>query len=275
MILEQETFEKYGYKPSKLLPMSNKSVLIECDYCKIVAIRRFADLNLTDKRCQTTSCASKKCNIEKRKDIAKIQYRKTHPKIGDKFGRFTVISETKPNKDKKINGWYYFVTCQCECGIIKDIQLRDLRRKTRPIKSCGCLKRDKLIKRMTTHGKTKTPLHKVWGCMRDRCNNPRNSRYKYYGGKGVRVCDEWNNFLNFEKWAICNHYQKGLFIDRIDSDKNYCPENCEWITAKESGIRVGISTRKKKQQILEENKRLKDRIIELEKLLSNKNFPVF
>lgn len=69
--------------------------------------------------------------------------------------------------------------------------------------------------------------------MRRRCNNPNSPKYEWYGGMGVRVCDEWNNpfggFENFYEWAMSNGYDDSLSIDRINSDGNYCPENCRWI----------------------------------------------
>ena len=74
------------------------------------------------------------------------------------------------------------------------------------------------------------PLYSRWKAMRKRCRNKHNADYKYYGGKGVKVCEEWNDFNNFKKWSIDNGYKSGLFLDRIDSNKDYSPENCQYIT---------------------------------------------
>ena len=70
--------------------------------------------------------------------------------------------------------------------------------------------------------------------MKGRCNRPTATSYKYYGGRGISVCEEWeNDFAAFRNWALANGYQEGLSIDRIDVNGNYCPENCRWITMSE------------------------------------------
>ena len=67
--------------------------------------------------------------------------------------------------------------------------------------------------------------------MMSRCYNKNSWNYKWYGGKGITVCDEWrNDFLNFRDWALENGYSKELTLDRIDGEKDYCPENCRWTT---------------------------------------------
>lgn len=79
------------------------------------------------------------------------------------------------------------------------------------------------------HGKG-TRLYTTWKNMRNRCSNSNRPDFKWYGGKGIKVCDEWNDFTIFRDWALNNGYTDELTIDRIDSNKNYEPDNCQWIT---------------------------------------------
>lgn len=96
--------------------------------------------------------------------------------------------------------------------------------------SCRC----KIIK----HGDAGSRLYGIWGNMKYRCFNSRAQGYHNYGGKGVSVCSEWTEYECFKKWALSNGYNNSLCIDRIDSDGNYSPENCRWITASENTIRA-------------------------------------
>lgn len=80
------------------------------------------------------------------------------------------------------------------------------------------------------HGLGKTRLYIIWLTMRSRCNNPKTINYRYYGGKGINVCEEWDSFTNFYDWAMDNGYSDGLTLDRLSSDGNYEPTNCRWIS---------------------------------------------
>ena len=86
---------------------------------------------------------------------------------------------------------------------------------------------------MTTHGKKGTKIYNIWRGMRDRTRHESHRQYKDYGGRGIKVCDEWNSFETFYKWAVENGYRDGLTIDRIDNDGNYCPNNCKFATREE------------------------------------------
>jgi hypothetical protein len=87
-------------------------------------------------------------------------------------------------------------------------------------------------------GESSSHLYSIWKSMRQRCENPKHKGYKYYGGKGIAVCEQWAKFINFREWATDNGYKDGLSIDRIDSDKGYFPENCQWITLAENTKRA-------------------------------------
>lgn len=81
------------------------------------------------------------------------------------------------------------------------------------------------------HGQSRTPLYRVWKGMRERCGNPKSDNYRWYGGKGISVCPEWSeDFLAFKEWSEANGYEPGMQIDRKDSDGDYTPANCRWVT---------------------------------------------
>lgn len=85
-----------------------------------------------------------------------------------------------------------------------------------------------------THGQAGTKLYQRWVSMKQRCRNPNNKCYKHYGGRGIKVCDEWNNsFESFFKWAHESGYDESLTLERIDNNGNYEPSNCKWVSMEE------------------------------------------
>lgn len=85
------------------------------------------------------------------------------------------------------------------------------------------------------HGKRGTKIYNIWRGMRDRTRHESHRQYKDYGGRGITVCEEWDDFMTFYNWAISNGYKDGLSIDRIDNNKGYCPDNCKFSTRIEQG----------------------------------------
>ncbi len=150
--------------------------------------------------------------------------------VGQRHGRLEVIS-----KAEKGRSWW---VCKCDCGNVVILPTwRFLKNQ-----SCGCFERENLVKigkDNRTHGKTETRLYRTWCKMKERCNNPNIEHYPEYGGRGIKVCAEWNNsFEIFEEWAYSAGYDDNLngnqqSLDRIDVQGNYEPNNCRWITHKE------------------------------------------
>lgn len=153
---------------------------------------------------------------------------------GKKFDRLTVLKlhhkKQGYSKNGTKNGSRYYYECLCDCG--NKIIVRSDHLKRYLVRSCGCFALESKIKCNTTHGQSKTRLYSIWECMKRRCYEIKNNRYKYYGGKGITVCQDWLDFENFYNWSINNGYKKNLTIDRINVNGNYEPQNCRWVTAK-------------------------------------------
>ena len=157
---------------------------------------------------------------------------------GQRFGRLVVVER---------NGSYssYYGKCvratwkcKCDCGNEKIATTHDLT--SGHTTSCGCLsketrKRKRLIVPVSRTREEWEILRKNWCGIIQRCYNPNHPEYHRYGGRGIRICDEWrNSSKNFIEWAFSNGFEKGLTIDRIDNDKGYEPSNCRYITRSEN-----------------------------------------
>jgi len=140
------------------------------------------------------------------------------------YGRLSIEKEIESVKGRR-----RFI-CICKCGKKGVKWLSHLVHGKS--KSCGCLSKEMKIKRNTTHGLTKTREFEVWMNMKERCSNPKHNRYKYYGGKGIKVCDRWKeSFLNFLSDMGKRPIGKVRYtIERINGEKGYGPSNCKWAT---------------------------------------------
>ena len=157
---------------------------------------------------------------------------------GQIFGKLTVIKKEPGSRSRWV--------CKCECGKIKTLYACHLKK----AKSCGCLEienRRLLGERTKTHGKTNTILYSKYCSMKERVHNPKYKHYDRYGGRGIRICKEWEkSFESFCTWAYENGYDDNKFgyeqtLDRINVDGNYEPSNCRWVTQKEQTINRGCT----------------------------------
>lgn len=161
------------------------------------------------------------------------------PMEGRRFGRLVVLYAEEKTADSV--GRYRYV-CRCDCGsLTAPIDGGHLR--SGGVKSCGCLQRENLIQTHIKaghpysgeHGQSKTRLYKIWVGMKYRCYSRKHKEHHRYGGRGIGVCDAWlNDFTEFFRWAVSHGYRPDLCLDRIDNEKGYSPDNCQWLTRSEN-----------------------------------------
>ena len=141
--------------------------------------------------------------------------------IGETKNRLTLLEHKEHNK-----GLF-----ACVCGNTKVINIYNVEREA--VKSCGCYFREHPSH--TIHGGRGTRLYNIWKSIRERCNTPTSRNYKNYGGRGITICKQWDDFIVFKEWALSHGYKDTLTIDRIDVNGNYEPINCRWVSYKVQG----------------------------------------
>lgn len=155
--------------------------------------------------------------------------------VGQRFGRLVVLCRSETVLKRSIM-WL----CQCDCGNESTVRGSSLLRGD--TRSCGCLAKEMASRAHTVHGMRHDPLYTVWANMKNRCNNPKFQFYANYGGRGIRVCDEWQrSFEAFYFYAAqLPHFgEDGYSLDRILNDGNYEPGNVRYATATEQGRNKG------------------------------------
>lgn len=156
---------------------------------------------------------------------------KMHDLTGQQFGWLTVIELDHMKRIDGHNRPYW--KCLCKCGAEKVVSANSLRNGN--TRSCGCYRKGYLHQLYYRGGADRTRLYDVLRMAKKRCENSNCEFYHNYGARGIEVCDEWQGiegFNRFYEWAISHGYKRGLTLDRIDNNKGYCPDNCQFVTRK-------------------------------------------
>lgn len=167
-----------------------------------------------------------------------IKVSKLQDLTGMTFNRLTVLERAEKAKDGKTR-WL----CRCSCGNLCVVLACHL--KAGKIKSCGCWNSEQASQRFTIHGMSETKVFRRWKGMRERCRDPKHKGFSHYGGRGIKVCERWQNFQNFyDDVSKMEHFGENDYsLDRIDNDGDYCPENVRWASTKEQASNKSTNTK--------------------------------
>lgn len=227
-VLNDLTNQKFGKLTAiKISPIKSKSgATWEC-ICECGETVHVSSVNLISGNSKSCGCSKSSYAYKSRLKNGKVKDLK-----GIAFGELTAVKLS--NKRSGTNPLWI---CLCSCG--KEVEVIQENLINGHTKSCGCKSsRSTIGERQTTHGKSNTRLYHIWRGMLARCYSISTEQYHNYGGRGIKVCDDWlKDFQNFYNWAILAGYDEtapfGICtIDRIDVNGNYQPDNCRWVDMK-------------------------------------------